>query len=78
MRKTPTIRLGPSEQVYGHSAGACRALPLGVVRREWPHPWQVRLDSEIGCRPGSLAVSKSGHILVQRVPSKLWVREPAG
>jgi hypothetical protein len=36
------LNLGPSEQVYGHSAGVCRALPLGVVRREWPHPWQVR------------------------------------
>ncbi|HJN95842.1 MAG TPA: hypothetical protein QGF41_09090, partial [Gammaproteobacteria bacterium] len=33
---------GPSEQDYGHSAGVCRALLLGVVRREWPHPWQVR------------------------------------
>jgi len=35
------LNLGPSEQVYGHSAGVCRALPLGVVRREWPHPWHT-------------------------------------
>ena len=59
---------GPSEQDYGHSAGVCRALLLGVVRREWPHPWQVR-QRRGGARqaPPKGAYSQSGHICVQSV-----------
>ncbi|MDP6415902.1 MAG: hypothetical protein QGG54_12890, partial [Gammaproteobacteria bacterium] len=68
---------GPSEQIYGHSAGVCRALQLGDVRREWPHPWQSN-DAAEHDRPrpkGSTANPALGVALACKVDTWVTARD---